>query len=1307
MCRIENESNSQLNRPVGKTHNANNLFDIESYNVRGMRGFKKRCDFMKWLNDRSKNVDLTILVDTHCHLPREARQWRKLWSHDKDDSYWSYGTKNRKGVAILLNPNLKEKAKILKVDIDSNGRYIKLILEIGNLKYRILGVYAPNDDADRINFIRNLNIVLIDEYDAETIVGGDHNLAFSDELDRINCISNHNDKGRVDMLYLIQKHDLEDIFRRRNPDKKQYTYYKNDKTTGQASRIDYWLTSVSLNNQIEITDSHYNPHSDHHGIKLVFRTNETKVGKGLYKINVSHILTTEFRQQFEEMWGEWRMSKPQYNDITKWWDIGKRKIKNLAKDFSFEKSLNRKVEIEELESEITCLQNSKTDSERLLNLKKKHADLLEEKTEGARIRSRLQFWEEGERSTKYFHNLERRNGKNKSWDSILDDKKNIIKGTNAIQQRQVEFYKDLFTSQNLNSDTNFFLGNAPKQLTEDSKKSLEEEITLPELFKSLKLMPNNKSPGEDGIPIELYKTYFNIMGQDMLDVFRVGLDNRELSYSQYLAVITLLYKKGTREDIRNWRPISLLNTDYKVLSKVLAERLKKVLPEIINSDQRGGVKGRLIGENIRLIEDVLFEIENLEDDAIIFLQDQEKAFDRVEFNWLFSSLKHFNFGDKYISWLKTLYKNSKSSVMTNGVQSSYFSVTRGIRQGDSLSALLYIIQLEPLAEKIRQANDIKGITIKLKNMNNEEVEIKCCQYVDDSNTFLKNKNYIDRLLYILKQYEIVSGSKINLDKTVALAIKSKREETISNINLKQGPEKVLGVPIGGTDLNNNKAMWQSLTSKLRDKLGIWINRDLSLQGKTHIIRSIGISKVLYTLEMKTIDEKSLKELDDVIWRFLWSGKDVRFNRDICQMPRRLGGLGLIDIRIIIKVRRIIWVLRALKEKDGQNWAKLIENYIRCLDNKFGIQFFSMKVTDASDLIDKANIPQFYKECLKYFQELIRIAKVNTSNEIIWCNHKHTFNGKPLSFGHWSKSGITKSNQLYAENSLDQESLFNRLRYKAGFIFEFQTIKSVFPSTQIEEEHDGRDIENEGKQEILEYQIQLPGGLQKSIKDLTSKEIYNIFLYNKNPSNLSKTYWEQTAFPGYHFNWEAWFHYNLENKLTPRKCKDMAFKIFYSLLSTESRLKRMGFSNGICSVCSDNSEPENVSHLIWSCSYKRKLWKMIENLIKSSLLHSFTLTRLEAICGYFVFELDNDSVSIINMLLSLVRYHIWLSRNAARFDNKNISFIESYLRLRYTITDHIQLLLQSKTTKKDIKDKLSLLLTEVPVIFRDGIREDDI
>ena len=132
----------------------------------------------------------------------------------------------------------------------------------------------------------------------------------------------------------------------------------------------------------------------------------------------------------------------------------------------------------------------------------------------------------------------------------------------------------------------------------------------------------------------------------------------------------------------------MLNVDYKILSKSLAERLKTVLPEIIHTDQRGCIQGRYIGENIRLIDDLLFEIENQDEHTpVILMLDQEKAFDRVEWNWLYATLVKFNFGEIFIERLKTLYLNSKSSIMTNGFQSEYFEISRGIRQG--IPCLLY------------------------------------------------------------------------------------------------------------------------------------------------------------------------------------------------------------------------------------------------------------------------------------------------------------------------------------------------------------------------------------------------------------------------------------------------------------------------------------------------------------------------------------------------------------------------------------------------------------------------------------------
>ena len=152
---------------------------------------------------------------------------------------------------------------------------------------------------------------------------------------------------------------------------------------------------------------------------------------------------------------------------------------------------------------------------------------------------------------------------------------------------------------------------------------------------------------------------------------------------------------------------------------MLAERLKLVLPESIHYDPRGCVPGRYIGENIRLIDDLLFDIENQNDNPVVSMLDQKKAFDRVEWDWLFSTQEKCNFGLTFINWLKTLYKDAKSSIVTNGIQSEYFEISRGIRQGDALSALLYTIQFEPLFEKLRTSSLIEGNTLNLKYCGNE------------------------------------------------------------------------------------------------------------------------------------------------------------------------------------------------------------------------------------------------------------------------------------------------------------------------------------------------------------------------------------------------------------------------------------------------------------------------------------------------------------------------------------------------------------------------------------------------------------
>ena len=158
---------------------------------------------------------------------------------------------------------------------------------------------------------------------------------------------------------------------------------------------------------------------------------------------------------------------------------------------------------------------------------------------------------------------------------------------------QVDFYSKLYSTEGIDNDECTYFGNfINRSLSDDSKQKLNENISFDELTKALKKMKLNKSPGPDGIITLFYKLYWDVIGFDLFEVFLGSHESNELPYSQYLALIILLYKKGARENIRNWRPISLSNSDIKILSKLLAERLKLVLPEIIDNEQTGCVKGR-------------------------------------------------------------------------------------------------------------------------------------------------------------------------------------------------------------------------------------------------------------------------------------------------------------------------------------------------------------------------------------------------------------------------------------------------------------------------------------------------------------------------------------------------------------------------------------------------------------------------------------------------------------------------------------------------------------------------------------------
>ena len=243
----------------------------------------------------------------------------------------------------------------------------------------------------------------------------------------------------------------------------------------------------------------------------------------------------------------------------------------------------------------------------------------------------------------------------------------------------MRFYRTLYTSKRdiESSESSDFLSSFSENITslkDDDMLSCEGKVSPEECLKALNDFKNKKSPGSDGFQAEFYKHFWKELYEDMTNSFNFAFDTRKLSISQRRGVITLIPKPNKDNTLLdNLRPISLLNVaDYKILTKVITKRLEKVLPKIINPDQTGYVKERYIGENVRLILDIMSYTEENNIPGVALFLDFRKAFDTIEWDFINNMLKKFDFGPDIQNWIKVFYNNVSSCVMNNGHASEFF-----------------------------------------------------------------------------------------------------------------------------------------------------------------------------------------------------------------------------------------------------------------------------------------------------------------------------------------------------------------------------------------------------------------------------------------------------------------------------------------------------------------------------------------------------------------------------------------------------------------------------------------------------------
>jgi len=268
---------------------------------------------------------------------------------------------------------------------------------------------------------------------------------------------------------------------------------------------------------------------------------------------------------------------------------------------------------------------------------------------------------------------------------------------------------------------------------------------------SLKQMAKGKSPGLDGLLVEFYLVFWERLGQELVDSLNHAFECRELTISEGRGIITLIPKKNKDKMLLdNWRPISLLNTDYKIATRAIASRVLKILPGIIHSDQTGYVKKRFIRQNIRLISDFIECCEDMKTPGIVLFLDFKKAVDSIEWLFLFKALGTFGFGDMLVKWIKTFYANPQSCVTNNGFATPFFSLEHGVRQGCPPSRILFVIGVELLGSPIRSNTLIKGLLLNSR-------EFKLSQYADDTTCLVEDTSSASNLFKKLDLFTLCLG----------------------------------------------------------------------------------------------------------------------------------------------------------------------------------------------------------------------------------------------------------------------------------------------------------------------------------------------------------------------------------------------------------------------------------------------------------------------------------------------------------------------------------------------------------------------
>ena len=1206
-------------------------------NVKGLSNSQnKRLNIFKHLKSMIKNRGFIFLQETHS-CEKSVKDFKEDFGKD-DDLIFCHGASNARGVAIGICGKLDYAIK--KQINDNQGRYLILNLTLGAREYVLVNFYNENIEKDQLKLLQDVDNQLSTlSISLETTIAfaGDFNFYFDMGLEATGGNPTTKTQSIAKFINIKEKYDLCDIWRVRNPNAKKYTFRQRHHTGYLQRRLDYIFVSNHMQPNVNKTDIKIAISTDHSPVYMDINTDDGAVqrGPGFWKYNSSLKNDPNYKDELIHVIRT-HLNNAQNMDKQLKMELLKYEVKKFTMHYTKNISRQKRARKQTLELKLeTMLANDQQNSDEYINAHADLEELYDEIATGIRIRSKCSWYEQGEKSTKYFLNLEKKNAKTSTLTRInkgndtLSNQKEILAEIEA-------FYKKLFTNNNNTSKEsvqNFLSQYTTPVLSEADQASLSIDITDEELYAALSEMPDDRSPGNDGLSCEFYKLFWDEIKLPYKEAIMQGRVKREFSISQRQAIIRLIEKKDRdKTEIANWRPISLLNVDLKIISKVLANRLKIFLDKIITSNQTAYVKDRFIGESSRLLSDILELTDYLKIGALLVTIDFQKAFDSLNHTFIIETCRKFGIPEYMLVWIETLLNNQESCVINGGTTTKYFKLERGARQGDPIAAYLFIIALEMLFIMVKKDEAIKPL-----EMCNSKFLYSA--YADDVSFYLKDSNSVYALVHVIKTFSKYSDLKPNYDKCEIAGIGVLKGVNralcgFKPVDLTKSTIKVLGMHYSYNKTLQNEKKFSDTITKIENLLRVWRQRNLSLEGKITVFKSLAISKIVYIAFLSDIPTYIIETLKKIQNGFLWNGKRAKIKHHTLCNSYETGGLQSVDIETKMKALHLSWINR-LYDDNNHQWKTIPLFY---LNKIYGQHSFHSHFSPKRDTVLNP-LPSFYKNIVKIWTDCSTAPMTVECvlSQCFWNNENLKIDHNTFRFKEFESVGLNHLFQILSHNGGFKP--WNQIReeftLENTLYFKYLQLTNVIPRTW-------RHIVLDDVHHPLAPVTPVRGMIQSTrmlpLKELVSKRIYAILIRKRNHTPTSQTFYN-TKFPQIQAN--NWLQiYMLPRKTTRNMyARYFQYRIINNILYLNDRLYHFGKSEtNLCSFC--NNAIENPTHLFSQCPRVIRLWVELKEIL-SPYLSLHDLHAQSALLGFFD---DSQTKLLLNHLLLIFKMYVYNSRS---------------------------------------------------------------